>query len=50
MIAHRISTIKTADYIYLFDGGNIVDSGTWDELVENKKGWFWDICETQGIK
>lgn len=50
MIAHRISTIKNADYIYLFDGGNILDSGTWDELIKKEDGWFWDICEVQGFK
>jgi ATP-binding cassette subfamily C protein len=49
MIAHRISTIKNADYIYLVDGGKILESGSWDELLEKEKGWFWDICEAQGI-
>jgi ATP-binding cassette, subfamily C, bacterial len=49
MIAHRISTIKNADYIYLVEGGRIVESGSWDALLENKKGWFWDICEVQGV-
>ncbi|MEN6551690.1 MAG: ABC transporter ATP-binding protein [Methanobacterium sp.] len=49
MIAHRISTIKNADYIYLVDGGNIVESGSWDELLKKEKGWFWDICEAQGV-
>lgn len=49
MIAHRLSTIKNADYIYLVDGGKIIESGSWDELLEKEKGWFWDICEAQGI-
>ena len=49
MIAHRLSTIKNADYIYLVDGGKILESGSWDELLEKEKGWFWDICEAQGI-
>lgn len=48
MIAHRISTIKNADYIYLVEDGRIVESGTWDELL-GKKGFFWDICGVQGI-
>lgn len=50
MIAHRFSTIKNADYIYLIDGGNIMESGSWDDLLENEKGWFWDMCEVQGVK
>ncbi|NYB52809.1 MAG: ABC transporter ATP-binding protein [Methanobacteriaceae archaeon] len=49
MIAHRLSTIKNADYIYLLDGGEVVESGTWDELLENKEGKFWKVCEVQGI-
>jgi len=49
VIAHRFSTIKNADYIYLIDDGEIIDSGTWDELLESKEGWFWDICEVQGL-
>jgi len=49
IIAHRLSTIKNADYIYLIDEGQILESGTWDELLKNQKGYFWNICETQGI-
>lgn len=48
MIAHRISTIKNADYIYLVDEGRILESGSWDELL-GKEGLFWDICQVQGI-
>jgi len=49
VIAHRISTIKNADNIYLIDGGEIVQSGSWDELMENKKGWFWDVCGAHDV-
>lgn len=41
IIAHRLSTIKNADYIYLIDEGQILESGTWDELLENENGWLW---------
>ncbi|MBZ2166318.1 ABC transporter ATP-binding protein [Methanobacterium spitsbergense] len=50
IIAHRLSTIKNADYIYLIDEGQILESGTWEELLKNKKGYFWDIYEAQGLK
>ncbi len=50
VIAHRISTIKNADNIYLIDGGEMVQFGSWDELMENKKGWFWGVCEAQWIR
>ena len=49
VIAHRISTIKNADNIYLIDGGEIVQFGSWDELMENKKGWFWDVCGAHDV-
>lgn len=49
MIAHRLSTIKNADYIYLVDEGKILQSGNWNELLEDKNGWFWDICKSQGV-
>jgi ATP-binding cassette subfamily C protein len=49
IIAHRVSTIKNADYIYLIDNGQILESGTWDELLKKEEGQFKDICEAQGI-
>ncbi len=33
MISHRISTIKDADFVYYIEDGNIVESGTHDELL-----------------
>jgi subfamily B ATP-binding cassette protein MsbA len=32
VIAHRISTIRNADRIFVVDGGRIAESGTHDEL------------------
>lgn len=33
VIAHRLSTVRSADMIAVLDGGTIVESGTHDELV-----------------
>ena len=33
VVAHRLSTVRTADRIYVMDGGQLVESGTHVELV-----------------
>lgn len=33
MIAHRLSTIRDADLILVLDDGQVVESGTWNELL-----------------
>ena len=32
--AHRLSTIRRADTIYVLQGGRVAQTGTFDELVE----------------
>lgn len=39
MIAHRLSTVANADWIYVLENGQIVESGKRDELCE-KNGLF----------
>ena len=39
MIAHRLSTVKECDVIYLMDHGRITTQGTYDELMESS-AWF----------
>jgi len=39
VISHRLSSVRMADYIYVLDKGQIVESGTWAEL-ENSTGQF----------
>lgn len=48
IIAHRFSTIKNADIIYVLDEGNIVESGTFNELVKND-AIFRKIYELQNL-
>jgi ATP-binding cassette, subfamily B, beta-glucan exporter len=33
VIAHRLSTVRNATRILVFEGGHIVETGTFDELV-----------------
>jgi HlyD family secretion protein len=35
MIAHRLKTVQKCDIIYLMAQGEIIDSGTYEQLVEN---------------
>ena len=35
MIAHRLTTVKNADKIFVLKDGQIEDTGTHDELVKN---------------
>ena len=34
MIAHRLTTVQNCDKLYLMKNGYVIDSGTYDELVE----------------
>ena len=46
-IAHRLSTIKHMDRIIVMDKGDIVESGTFAELVNKKQGKFKELWEHQ---
>ncbi len=35
VISHRLSSVRMADYIYVLDKGEVVESGTWAELEGN---------------
>lgn len=37
LIAHRLSTVKKCDNVYLIDCGKIVDHGTYDELLSKNR-------------
>ena len=46
VIAHRLATIRNAGRILVFDGGRIIESGTFDELVA-RGGHFAEIARSQ---
>lgn len=46
VIAHRLSTIKNSDLILVLKDGDIIESGTHDELLE-KKGFYAELYNSQ---
>src|SRR5580704_5396422 len=46
VIAHRLSTIRNATLILVFDGGRVIESGTFEELVA-KGGRFAELARAQ---
>ena len=46
IIAHRLSTVKSADCIYVLDKGKICEFGTHDELIE-KNGIYKQLIQNQ---
>ncbi len=46
IIAHRLSTVRDADEILVFEEGRIVEQGNFDELLE-RGGRFADLVQTQ---
>ena len=48
VIAHRLSTVGNADYIYVIDKGKVIEAGTYDEL-HGKRGAFTKMVEDQKL-
>jgi len=47
VVAHRLSTIKNADLIFVIDNGTILESGTHEELLAIDAGEYKKLYETQ---
>ena len=45
-ISHRLTTVEKADVIYMLDNGLIVESGTHNQLI-NQKGDYYHMFESQ---
>ena len=42
VIAHRLSTVRNADEILVFEKGHIIERGTHEELL-SQKGRYWEL-------
>jgi len=47
IIAHRLSTLKNVDKIYIFDNGKIIEEGKFDELINDDNSVFSTMYKLQ---
>jgi len=43
IVAHRLSTVRNADIIFVLDSGKVVERGAHDKLVENINGPYYNL-------
>jgi ABC-type multidrug transport system fused ATPase/permease subunit len=49
IIAHRLSTVKNADRVYVLDAGRVVEEGPYHELRMREDGEFREMVEMQSL-
>ncbi|MDB4595095.1 ABC transporter ATP-binding protein/permease [Flavobacteriaceae bacterium] len=47
IIAHRLSTIVNSDRIFVMNGGELVESGSHQELIKKKNGYYKNLYDVQ---
>lgn len=50
VIAHRLSTVKDADRIYVIDRGQVVETGSHAELARRKDGLYARLAKAQDLE
>ncbi len=48
IVAHRLTTVQNADYIYYMDNGKVLEEGTPAELLACH-GKYYEMCRLQGL-
>ena len=46
VVAHRLSTITTADYVYVLENGCIKEKGSYGDIIM-QRGLFYNMVESQ---
>ncbi|MCS4122752.1 ABC transporter ATP-binding protein [Salinibacter ruber] len=49
IIAHRLSTVKNADRVYVLDKGKVIEEGSYEELRMRENGQFREMVEMQSL-
>lgn len=49
VIAHRLSTVRNADFIIVLKGGRIVEQGSYETLLAHDGGSFQDMARMQNL-
>ena len=49
IIAHRLSTVQGADYIYVLEDGRVAEEGAPQELLK-RRGRYYEMCRAQGLE
>ncbi len=49
IIAHRLSTVKNADCVYVLDEGRVIEFGSYHELRHREEGAFREMVEMQSL-
>jgi len=47
VVAHRLSTVRNADIIYVVENGRVVESGSHNDLVKNEDGHYTKLISRQ---
>ena len=50
VIAHRLTTVRNADYIYVLDNGSVCEEGTHDTLMARQGGKYQAMVRKQQIE
>ena len=45
IVAHRLSTVKNCDKLYLMNNGKVVDSGSYEELIKDSE-YFRELSKS----
>jgi ATP-binding cassette subfamily B (MDR/TAP) protein 1 len=48
VVAHRLSTVRSADQIVVLESGRVIESGTFEELTARPGGAFNSLLRAQG--